>query len=158
MIGKYLIARRLIKPADLPIFNVTDFKSTPGGISDRISCRDHPATLALHKRWKPLVECFAQSFVVPTYTFATIYNPFADLPSHIDRPECQWNLGVAHSYSAGVPWEFLLDIDDRFDPDIIRLEPGDGVIYPGYHRHWRHRQQVAQHVTMMLFHYVSVRQ
>lgn len=156
MIGKYVIVRRLIKPFDVPVFDPADFAPVCGGMSDRISRVDHPATLGLHKVWKGLVECFAQYPIAPTYTFTTIYSPFAELPKHVDRPVCQWNLAVAHSYSAGVPWDFYLDGDDRFDPDVIRLEPGDGLIYSGRSPHWRRRQHFPQHVTMMLFHYISV--
>lgn len=84
--------------------------------------------------------------VLPTYTFARIYQTGNQLERHTDRPECE--LSVSVNLSSDEPWPLYID-GEKFI-----LTPGDGVIYEGVkYEHWR-EPYGGQYCSQFFLHYV----
>lgn len=86
----------------------------------------------LEKVW-PEVELLVQKQLIPTYSYARLYNNGAVLEKHTDRPACEISvtlqLGRSHNYA----WPIYMG-KNRYD-----LNEGDAVIYSGCNvEHWRH--------------------
>jgi hypothetical protein len=84
--------------------------------------------------------------VLPTYTFARIYQTGNTLDKHTDRAECE--LSVTVNLSCDEPWPIYID-GEKFI-----LDPGDGVVYEGSkYEHWRDPYQ-GQYCAQLFLHYV----
>lgn len=86
----------------------------------------------LQERVWPVIERACGEPLIPTYSYARLYQNGDELKIHTDRPSCEVSvtlqLGRSHHYS----WPIFMG-DKRFD-----LGEGDGVIYPGCDvEHWR---------------------
>lgn len=88
-----------------------------------------PAMETLLIRVMPIMQKETGLDLIPTYSFARIYEKGSELPKHKDRSSCEisttLNLG-------GDPWPIFLEGIQ------IDLEPGDMLIYSGCDlEHWR---------------------
>jgi len=87
------------------------------------------ATDTLLVMLKPLCEKYLKMPLLPTYSYARVYDKNSILKKHIDRPSCDFsttmNLG-------GDPWPIFME------GKKINLKPGDMLIYRGCKlEHWR---------------------
>lgn len=82
----------------------------------------------------PKLEIILNEKLIPTYSYARIYQNNNILKIHTDRPSCEVSvtlqLGRSHHYA----WPIFVE-DKRYD-----LEEGDGIVYFGCEQeHWRNK-------------------
>jgi hypothetical protein len=92
----------------------------------------------------PIVQQHTELELVPTYSYARIYEKGSVLKKHKDRPSCEisvtLNLG-------GDSWPIFLETknslnSDEYNEIKVDLEPGDMLIYSGCElEHWREEFQ-----------------
>jgi hypothetical protein len=70
--------------------------------------------------------------LLPTYSYFRIYNKYAELKKHKDRPSCEISVTVSIGSCESYKWPIYIDGNPIF------LEHGDAVIYKGCdYSHWR---------------------
>ena len=85
----------------------------------------------------PLIEAVVQKELAPTYTYARIYKPGAELKIHKDRPSCEHSVSLCLNQNLISEWPLMFE-DFKSEIGGANLNPGDGVIYKGTDlRHWR---------------------
>ena len=85
----------------------------------------------------PLIEAVVQKDLAPTYTYARIYQPGAELKIHKDRPSCEHSVSLCLNQDLISEWPLMFE---DFNSEIggANLNPGDGVVYKGTDlKHWR---------------------
>jgi hypothetical protein len=92
--------------------------------------------------------------VLPTYTYAIVYEHDSKLIPHVDREACE--IGVTLHLDGDTPWPIYVETPEKqalgFD-----LEPGDAVLYLGcVANHWRESYK-GQEYCQAFFHYVRSR-
>lgn len=98
--------------------------------------------------------------LIPTYSFTVLYPPGADLPSHTDRPACEFSVSLTIANRHGAvdadPWPLYLADPDGGAPVALVLGPGDFVVYRGGDlAHFREPQPEGRHNYSLLLHYVN---
>lgn len=113
----------------------------------------------------PLVEVFLQRSLtaieeatgkelIPTYSYARIYQPGEKLSPHIDRPSCEISVTV-NVASVGEVSPIYTQYGKN-DPEKHVLKPGDAVIYKGCEvSHWRQPLEEGQLNVQFMLHYVD---
>lgn len=124
---------------------------------------DNPVLRAVHRALQPLIsEVTLRAGHGPceaSYSYLAIYPRAARLSAHVDRPQCRWNLSVALGSSPSVAREESWPIFVAAPGGTARLALGigDAVLYSGTeHEHWREELEVADSVSVGLFHFVDV--
>lgn len=88
----------------------------------------------------------------PTYTYARIYYKGAILPSHTDRPSCEYSTTIC--IDSTDLWDFHIEDRDGKN-NTIKLNPGDMCVYDGCNLpHWRERYEGDMQMQVFL-HYVN---
>jgi hypothetical protein len=96
----------------------------------------------------PTIEHAVNKKLYPTYSFARVYWPGADMEKHTDRPSCEYSASLAISVDPA-PWSIWMDGVELF------LNPGDMVVYKGMEvEHWRETYTGTEQVQLFL-HYVD---
>ena len=92
--------------------------------------------------------------VLPTYTYARIYEKGAVLTPHVDKEECEISLTV--NLECDVPWSIWIQTP-KGEKREVELNPGDAMIYFGMTApHWR--EEFAGNIcTQVFMHYVRSR-
>jgi hypothetical protein len=76
--------------------------------------------------------------LLPTYTYARIYERGAELLPHVDRPECEHSMTISFGGDYDELWPIWLMDPEKKVPQMAALNPGDAVIYKGTKlHHWR---------------------
>jgi hypothetical protein len=113
----------------------------------------------------PLIEVLLQSSqkavesvigkeLIPTYSYARIYQPGEALRPHLDRPACEVSVTV-NVASVGEISPIYTQYNDA-PPEKHILNPGDAVIYKGCDvMHWRRPLQEGQLNVQFMLHYVD---
>jgi hypothetical protein len=111
---------------------------------------------------KLLVDCtdyFSEASglsLLPTYSYARIYQSGETLEVHKDRPACEISATILLGYD-GENWEifFADDGQDRDLADGILLSPGTGALYKGAEiKHWRNEFK-GKWLCQVFLHYVN---
>ena len=93
--------------------------------------------------------------LVPTYSYARIYDRGATLAKHRDRPACENSISLALAYDGDQPWPIHL-IDKTGNEVVANLKPVDGMIYRGCECfHWRDKFQTGTWQAQVFLHYVE---
>jgi hypothetical protein len=94
---------------------------------------DHEVVFeTLQEQLWPLVEEAVGFELLPTYSYARLYQNGNVLEKHIDRPACEISITVQLGRSHHYAWPIFMG-NKRYD-----LAEGDGVIYRGCDvEHWR---------------------
>lgn len=106
------------------------------------------------KSIRPQLEQAIGRPLLPTYSFARIYEAGMALKSHRDRPACEISVSVPiHSEPAGTEWP--LQVTDLGGIDHAPSQPpGTGLLYQGCRvKHWREPLIGARQYQLFL-HYV----
>tara|TARA_A100001037_G_scaffold296506_1_gene317095 strand:- start:79 stop:1272 length:1194 start_codon:yes stop_codon:yes gene_type:complete len=92
--------------------------------------------------------------VLPTYTYARIYEKGAVLTPHVDKEECEISLTV--NLECDIPWSIWIQTP-KGEKKEVELNPGDAMIYFGMTApHWR--EEFAGNIcTQVFMHYVRSR-
>ena len=104
----------------------------------------------LLKQMLPIMKKKSKLDLIPTYSYARIYEKGAILKKHIDRSSCEisttLNLG-------GDPWSIYLKVKTK---EIeIKLSPGDMLIYSGCTLdHWRKKFE-GKICAQVFLHYIK---
>lgn len=100
----------------------------------------------------PEVNKLFGHYVLPTYTYARVYEKGSDLKEHLDRPACEISLTLNLSKSQDWPI-FFKNKDNQVTS--LELNPGDAAMYFGCDiPHWRNVYEGEEHVQVFL-HYVA---
>ena len=120
----------------------------------------------------PVIEQNVNKKLFPTYSGFRVYDKGADLPTHIDRPSCEYTVALClGSHPAEQPYEiFIGEKDDSSDykyysadGDLERYKidykfsmlPNNAIIFKGMDKlHWREPCEHDHFITVFL-HYVD---
>ena len=92
--------------------------------------------------------------VLPTYTYARIYENGAVLTPHVDKEECEISLTV--NLESDQPWSIWIQNPQGQKQEVV-LNSGDAMIYFGMTApHWR-EEYTGNACTQLFMHYVRSR-
>lgn len=103
---------------------------------------------------KEAVEDATGKELIPTYSYARIYQPEEKLSPHVDRPACEISVTV----NVATKGEFspIYTQYGQNDPEKHVLNPGDAVVYMGCDvMHWRQPLKEGQLNVQFMLHYVD---
>lgn len=103
---------------------------------------------------KPKIEEITEKELLPTYSYARVYQPKERLKKHLDRESCEISATVSIAYTQGIHPIYLKTKENL---DIcVGLSPGDALIYKGCEaEHWRDPVPEGQLVVQFMLHYVD---
>jgi len=100
----------------------------------------------------PEVNKLFGHYVLPTYTYARVYEKGSDLKEHLDRPACEISFTLNLSKSHDWPIFFK---NKNNQVTSLELNPGDAAMYFGCDiPHWRNVYEGEEHAQVFL-HYVA---
>ena len=92
--------------------------------------------------------------LIPTYSYARVYQPGEQLEPHIDRPSCEVSVTV-NVATVGEHSPIHMKYKDNL-PESYTLNPGDAIIYKGCEAtHWREPLKDGQLNVQFMLHYVD---
>lgn len=113
-----------------------------------------PLIEVLLKASQNAVEEVTGKQLLPTYSYARIYQPGEALLPHTDRPSCEVSVTV-NVASKGEISPIYTQFNSN-DPEKHILNPGDAVIYKGCEvMHWRRPLKNDQLNVQFMLHYVD---
>jgi alkylated DNA repair dioxygenase AlkB len=113
-----------------------------------------PFIEVLLEAYREDVEEVCGKELLPTYSFARVYQAGEELKPHVDRPSCEISVTVSVAYNGSVSPIFMQYKD--LEPSKHELSPGDAVIYKGCEAtHWRAPLTQDQLTVQFMLHYVD---
>jgi hypothetical protein len=106
------------------------------------------------KAAKEKVEEVSEKELLPTYSYARIYQSGEQLKPHVDRPACE----VSVTVNVATKGEFSPIYIQYGNNEVCKfvLEPGDAVVYKGCEAvHWRKPLVEDQLNVQFMLHYVD---
>lgn len=123
-------------------------------LTSRFAYYADPLVEVILKEHLPIVEEACGKTLLPTYSYARIYQAGEDLKPHIDRSSCEVSVTVSVAYK-GEPNSIWMHYGNN-PPSEHTLEPGSAVVYKGCEaRHWRYPLKDDQLVVQFMLHYVD---
>lgn len=102
----------------------------------------------------PVVSDMVGEYVLPTYTYARVYQNGSVLEPHVDRESCEVSLTL--HLDGDTEWEFSLKNRKGDQKDFV-LNPGDAILYLGRELvHWR-EPYTGSYYAQIFLHYVRSR-
>jgi len=129
--------------------------------SRRYWLHNDPVARNLQLRMLPLVETIVAKPIKPSYTYTVTYTKAAELPVHVDRPQCQYTVTVLLDFEGSgalsrTPWPLLFHLRDGDVPVELYQKLGDAVLYLGqYLAHSRPPLSACGYSTSVILHYVD---
>ena len=135
--------------------------------SQRFKAHNEPMSRFLHYEILPLIEKIVDKKLRPTYTYLSAYIEGSDLPTHTDRPDCEFT--VSFLVNKDADWPIYLhktkqpvknkgryDINiDKNDCLELHCQKGGLLIFSGTdHIHFR-EQFTGTYYNVLLLHYCS---
>ena len=100
------------------------------------------------------VEFITNKELIPTYSYARVYQPGEFLTMHRDRGSCEITVTINVAYKGRA--SPIYTKYDANDPEEHILEPGDALIYLGCKTdHWRPYLEKDQLIVQFMLHYVD---
>lgn len=100
------------------------------------------------------VEAATGKKLIPTYSYARVYQSGEVLKPHVDRPSCEVSVTVNVATKGG--FSPIYTQYKNNDPEKHILNPGDAVIYKGCEAmHWRQPLLKDQLNVQFMLHYVD---
>jgi hypothetical protein len=112
-----------------------------------------PLIEVILKNSKAVIEGATGKELLPTYSYAQIYQPTEELAPHIDRPQCEYSVTI-NVASKGDISPIYTQYNGVTEQHV--LNPGDAVVYKGCEvRHWRKPLEHDQLNVQFMLHYVD---
>lgn len=112
-----------------------------------------PLVEVILKEYIPIVEEACGKALLPTYSYARIYQAGEALEPHVDRFSCEVSVTVSVAYK-GEPNSIWMHYGNN-PPSEHTLKPGSAVVYKGCEaKHWRYPLKDDQLVVQFMLHYV----
>lgn len=125
-----------------------------GDPTSRYAYYADPLTEVLLQASKETVENLTGKELIPTYSYARIYQPGEKLLPHVDRPSCEISVTVNVATKGDLSPVYTQY--GQNDPEKHLLNPGDAVVYMGCDvMHWRQPLQEGQLNVQFMLHYVD---
>lgn len=103
---------------------------------------------------KKSVEEICGRELLPTYSFARVYQPGEDLRPHLDREACEISVTVNVANTGDLSPIYMQYGENSVSKHF--LNPGDAVVYKGCEvRHWRLPMESNQTTVQFMLHYVD---
>lgn len=103
---------------------------------------------------QPTIEAATGLSLLPTYSYARIYDTGAELVAHTDHRQCEVSCTICLDFDADPPWAICLETPSGREIAVTQ-QVGDAVIYRGMRRrHWRTPFQGRWHAQVFL-HFVD---
>jgi hypothetical protein len=103
---------------------------------------------------KESIEKIIGKKLIPTYSYARVYQPGESLKPHVDRDACEVSVTISVASKGSIS-----PIYTRYEKKPVEvhvLNPGDAVIYKGCEAlHWRDVLEKDQLVVQFMLHYVD---
>lgn len=101
---------------------------------------------------KPEIEKVVNKELIETYSYYRIYYTNSKLPTHKDRPSCEYSATISIQYDHS--WEiYIKDLTGNINK--VLLDPGDMCVYKGCEvEHWRDPYKGSE-FKQMFIHYVD---
>lgn len=120
-----------------------------------LSAYDYKWFLEILIESAPILSSIMQEPLLPTYSYARMYQHGEELEKHKDRPACEISVSV-HLDNDGTPWP-LNFTKPNGEIASVDLNSGQAVAYLGCESvHWRDAYQGNEHSQLFL-HYVRSR-
>lgn len=160
----YLVLPKLLSPLQLALIRLYVRRLSAEGLMEYKTdyCRDHhhnePLMQLLQRELLRVIAKLVPEPVLASYSLLAIYHNQADLPRHVDREQCEWNLSLVLDLEpeARGPdvWPIYLEMAPG-DVRKVMLEIGDAVLYSGTrYPHWRDPLPAGHRATVVFFHFV----
>jgi hypothetical protein len=112
-----------------------------------------------HHQLTPVVSAVVGRPVRPSYVYVASYRGGAELPRHLDRPQCEYSVTFLLDYAPEpeleAPWPLRLELGSG-ELLTVYQAIGDGLLYRGrVQPHQRDRLPEGHSSTSLLFHYVD---
>ena len=135
--------------------------------SNRYKSHNESAARVLHYEILPLIEKITNKKLEPTYTYTSFYVEGADLPSHTDRPECQFTVSFVVDKPDGANWNIYVDpknqpvknkgrcksLSEKEDCISVDCDANGLMIFCGEdHAHFREKL-THEYYNILLLHY-----
>ena len=92
--------------------------------------------------------------LLPTYSYARVYQTGEQLPKHIDREACEISVTINIASIGGISPLLVQHKDGQ--PRELLLNPGDALVYKGCEvEHWREPFSLGQTTVQIMLHYVD---
>jgi hypothetical protein len=129
-------------------------ETTTGDSTSRYAYYADPLIEVLLQASQKAVEEATGKELIPTYSYARIYQPREALKPHVDRPACEISVTV-NVATKGEVSPIYTQYGNQ-DPEKHLLNPGDAVIYKGCEvMHWRQPLTEEQLNVQFMLHYVD---
>jgi len=130
-----------------------DLKEDPQ-VSDCKSKYDHISFVELLCEKTTTVSQLIGETVVPTYSYARIYQHGNELKPHVDKCQCEISLTV--NLDCDEPWAIWIETPKKIKKEVV-LNPGDAMLYLGMEGlHWREPFK-GTYCNQVFLHYVRSR-
>jgi hypothetical protein len=122
--------------------------------TSRLAYYADPLIEVLLQECKTAVEEATGKTLIPTYSYARVYQPGEQLKPHVDRPACE--ISVTINVATKGSFSPIYTQYKNNAPEEHVLNPGDAVIYKGCEAlHWRHPLGEDQLNVQFMLHYVD---
>lgn len=113
-----------------------------------------PLTEVLLQKCKQMVQQIIGKELLPTYSYATVYQQGEELPIHKDREACEISVTVNVASKGDVSPFYTKYRENENQQHILRA--GDAIIYKGCDvEHWRLPLKEGQIAVQFTLHYVD---
>jgi hypothetical protein len=164
----YTVLRGLLPPLQLGAMR-RHYRALVGGgtlqvgdnqVAERHRLHSELVASFFHPQLASVVGRVVGEPVVPSYVYFASYKPGADLPRHVDRPQCEFSISLLVDYTPEPEgpsgWPLCME-DPRTGAlvGIADLGIGDAVVYRGRELvHYRDPLPDGHQSTSIFFHYV----
>ena len=157
-IYQYFLLRRSTLKTMLDSKYISPYNKDLGFFGDAQSKKEtycqygDPAGDILLKLMQPLIEKEVSHSLIPTYSYARVYEKGGVLKRHTDRSACAISGTL---FLGGEQWPIYIDPTGKIKQKGVRvdMEPGDMLIYSGGDlEHWRNEFK-GEHCVQIFLHY-----
>ena len=104
----------------------------------------------------PHFETASGKKLLPTYSYARLYEPGEELKNHVDRESCEISATITLGFDGDVWPIYMGDDMEKSNASEIKMGVGDAVLYRGMDKyHWREKYTEGKWQAQVFLHYVD---